>query len=218
MKSETIWIIPLSWPTLWVCELCLNTFWTLSFSWKKLDEILTPLYPFTHNLHEVWFVWIPNLGQKPKLGVWWKEKVSQIVQRSPPWSMVLRKMESLNTKKMKRRKKKLSNKVVTVAKEMGCSVVHEKWIMGWILRMNENAEEKEGNLFIPHFLRISATEPKWPYIYTQSHYKPWKDLFDLEWAETIVDWKILANLWVKACIVFFFVRVRVAFDFGTLNH
>ncbi|KAG5585327.1 hypothetical protein H5410_045761 [Solanum commersonii] len=34
----------------------------------KLDEIVTILYPFTHNPHRMWFVRITNLGQKPKLG------------------------------------------------------------------------------------------------------------------------------------------------------
>ncbi|KAG5577417.1 hypothetical protein H5410_057551 [Solanum commersonii] len=36
-------------------------------------------------------------------------------------------------------------------------------------------------------------------------------------AETNIDRKIRANLWVKACIVFIFVRVSVASDFKALN-
>ncbi|KAG5619825.1 hypothetical protein H5410_005043 [Solanum commersonii] len=59
---------------------------------------------------------------------------------------------------------------------------------------------------------IQTTTPATETPTKRPHYKPCKDLFDLEKAETNVNWKIRANLWVKARIVFIFVSVSVASD------
>ena len=97
--------------------------------------------------------------------------------------------------------KKLWNKSCGNCKRNGVSDI------SWKMNNGVNFEHelkcwREGKkvMFIPHFMRIASTEPKWLYIYTHPRYKPWKDLFDLEWAETSVDWKIRANLWVKSCM------------------
>lgn len=66
---------------------------------------------------------------------------------------------------------KLWIKVAKVAKVIGCLIVQEKGIMGLILNTNENDEDKEGKLFIPHLMRIETIDPKWPYLFTQPYNK-----------------------------------------------
>lgn len=74
-------------------------------SWKKLDANCNLSLSITHNPHELWFVYISNLDQKPKLGCG-KEKVNEEIQRSPLLPMVLRKMKPLRTKKIREKEEK----------------------------------------------------------------------------------------------------------------
>ena len=189
---------------------CLNTLWVLPLFLKETWWNCDLRWFITHNPQNLWFVRTTNLGQKPKLGVWWKEKVNQKVNRSPLWPMILIKMEPSI-------QKKVWNQVCESAK---------KWVSGipWKVNNGLTYEYKwewwrKGKkvLFTPIFMRIKVTEPKWPYFYTHPYYKPWKDFFNLEWAETSVDWKIRANLWVKSCIVFIFVSVSIDRDSGAIN-
>ena len=126
----------------------------------------------------------------------------------------------ISKKKRKKEKKEWKRKLWNkVQKRWGSQTIHGKWIIGWLMSTKENDEGKGKEvLWAPHFMRMKVTKPKWPYLCTQPHYKPWKDLFDLEWAETNVYWKIRANLWVKLCSMFFFVSVGIKSDSKALNY
>lgn len=117
-------------PTLWVCELLLNPFLSLSFPWNKLDAIVTFIYNFTLSLHEMLFVWMAtqnkslSWGMVKREGKWRSSKNSHL-------PMVLKKMEPLHTKKMNGKritKMKKNKKIVKMINEM----VHRKWIILWV--------------------------------------------------------------------------------------
>ena len=76
-----------------------------------------------------------------------------------------------------------------VEKKWGFWTIHGKWIMRWLMstKLNDERRGKEV-LWVPHFMRIKVIKPNWPYLYTQPHYKPWKVIIYLMWAEMNVDY------------------------------
>lgn len=98
LKSEPIWQYTFFVATLvkvWI--LFWHPLWQ-SFSWNKLEK-LWPLYPFTYDFHDVWFVWIKNLGKKTYCRGLVKKKEHYEVWIIPPLIDCFEKVGTFHVKK-----------------------------------------------------------------------------------------------------------------------
>lgn len=93
-------------------------------------------------------------------------------------------------------------KLWQLQKKLGSWTIHAKWIKGWLMRTREKNERRiKEVLWTSYIISIKVSEPKWPYICTQPHYKRKRPFWCwMSWKESWLENTGKYMVWFMHCI------------------